>query len=187
MVVSRSNQASRGAVRFSRDDFRRRVLGSLAGLLLGSSVQAGIPAQGEITDCLAAAARHFGLPSALLHAIAEVESGGDPRAVNRANRDGSRDIGLMQINSRWLPRLARWRIDEQALFDPCISAHVGAWILADNITRLGPVWRAVGAYNARTPALQLRYVRRVQAALEKRAATPDTQGGPPARRGPHPP
>lgn len=170
MAASRSDRAAGHEVRFARRALRRRVLASLAGLLLGFAAQAGLPAQGEIADCLAAAAGHFGLPPALLHAIAEVESGGNPRAVNRANRDGSRDIGLMQINSRWLPRLARWRIDEQALFDPCVSAHVGAWILADNIARLGPVWRAVGAYNARTPALQLRYVRRVQAALERRAA-----------------
>lgn len=136
--------------------------------------------------CLQQAAQHFGLAPALLQAIAQVESGGNPAAVNRSNRNGSRDIGLMQINSRWLPTLARWQVFEQDLFDPCVSAHVGAWILADNIARLGPVWRAVGAYNAVTPALQQRYVRRVQAELARqqaRAADP----GKPATRRPRPP
>ena len=171
----------------SRRTVSCRLAVVFTGLLLVTPVKGDSPAPGEVATCLTAAARHFGLPPALLHAIAEVESGGNPRAVNHGNRNGSRDIGLMQINSSWLPRLARWRIDEQALFDPCISAHVGAWILADNISRLGPVWRAVGAYNARTPALQLRYVRRVQAALERRAAAAFTQGGPPVRRDPHPP
>lgn len=124
----------------------------------------------SVQRCLHAAAERFAVPSALLEAIALVESGGNPAAVNRANTNGSYDVGLMQINSSWLPRLATWRITEQDLYDPCVSAAVGAWILADNIRRLGPVWRAVGAYNARTPALQWRYVQRVQAMLAQRSA-----------------
>lgn len=123
-------------------------------------------APGRVHDCLNRAARHFKLPSLLLRAIAQTESGGDPKAVNRANRNGSYDVGLMQINSSWLPTLAQWKVAEKDLYDPCISAYVGAWILADNMARLGPVWRAVGAYNARTPSLQLRYVKRVQKQLE---------------------
>lgn len=118
-----------------------------------------------VAACLAAAAAHHAVDVALVHAIAAVESGFDPSAVNRANKNGSRDIGLMQINSSWLPVLARWSITEDKLFDPCVSAYVGAWILADNIARLGRNWRAVGAYNARTPAKQLAYVRRVQKQL----------------------
>lgn len=160
-----------------------RLLGvaPLAGaLLLGSvlhcaSVSAGeaqTAARDEVHACLLRAAEYHRVDADLLHAIATVESGLDPRALNQANADGSRDIGLMQINSSWLPRLARWSIREQDLFDPCISAYVGAWILADNIRRHGPVWRAVGAYNARTPERQLRYVARVRQQLARlRAAS----------------
>lgn len=67
-------------------------------------------------DCLVAAARHHGVDPALLHAIAVVESGLNPRAVNRANANGTRDIGLMQINSAWLPTLKRWGITEEGLY-----------------------------------------------------------------------
>lgn len=122
----------------------------------------------SIEACLDKAAIYHGVDPNLLHAIAVVESGLNPQAMNTANANGTRDIGLMQINSSWLPQLARWNIREQDLFDPCISAYVGAWILADNIARLGPVWRAVGAYNARSPERQLRYVQRVQRQLGKR-------------------
>lgn len=123
----------------------------------------------RITTCLAGAAAHHAVDPQLLRAIAMVESGLDAAAVNRANANGSRDLGLMQINSAWLPALARWRITENDLFDPCVSAYVGAWILAGNIARLGPTWQAVGAYNARTPSRQLAYVKRVQKQLARQS------------------
>lgn len=128
-----------------------------------------LSARAIVESCLAVAAAHHAVDAGLLRAIATVESGLDPAALNRANADGSRDIGLMQINSAWLPALARWRITENDLFDPCVSAYVGAWILAGNIARLGLTWRAVGAYNARTPSRQLAYVRRVQRQLTRQA------------------
>ena len=125
-----------------------------------------MPAAGQdVMNCLAAAAGHHGVDPVLLHAIASVESGLNPRALNRANANGSRDIGLMQINSGWLPVLKRWGITEERLYEPCTSAYVGAWILAGNITRHGRTWRAVGAYNAVTPSRQLAYVRRVKRQL----------------------
>lgn len=86
-------------------------------------------------------------------------------ALNR-NRDGSWDVGLMQINSRWLPTLARHGIKAEELWDPCVSIHIGAWILAGNFRQLGFNWEAVGAYNARRKDLRIRYAhaisRRVQ-------------------------
>jgi len=133
-----------------------------------------------VIHCLAAAARHHAVDPALLHAIAVVESGLNPRALNRANKNGTRDIGLMQIYSACLPTLERWGITEEGLYRPCISAYVGAWVLADNIRRHGRTWRAVGAYNAVTPSRQLAYVRRVQKQLGRlpAASPPDV----PARR-----
>ena len=85
----------------------------------------------------------------------------NPHAIGR-NRNGSRDLGLMQINSAWLPTLAKYGITERDLFEPCTNIHVGAWILAGNVSRLGYTWEAVGAYNAANPALRRAYIEKVR-------------------------
>jgi soluble lytic murein transglycosylase-like protein len=111
--------------------------------------------------CWEEAATRYQVNSNLLHTMARIESGLNPRAVGR-NRNGSRDIGLMQINSAWLPRLASYGISERDLMDPCTNIHIGAWILAGNIYRLGNTWEAVGAYNAVSPALRQAYIEKVR-------------------------
>jgi soluble lytic murein transglycosylase-like protein len=87
----------------------------------------------------------------------------------------------MQINSGWLPTLARYGIDEQRLSqDACASVMVGAWILAMNRQKLGSSWEAVGAYNAgcrnlsraQCQALRQRYVLKVaRAAIRDHSLT----------------
>jgi soluble lytic murein transglycosylase-like protein len=127
-----------------------------AGWFVAITLIAALPARA----CWQQAGERYGLSPELLYAIARTESGLDPQAVGR-NRNGSRDIGLMQINSVWLPRLRSHGIAERDLFDPCTSIHVGAWILAGNVRRLGYTWEAVGAYNAASPSLRRAYAERV--------------------------
>ena len=115
--------------------------------------------------CFEQAGARYGVAPALLEAISTVESGGNPQARN-LNRDGSEDLGHMQINSRWLRMLASYGIDRQRLLDPCLNTHVGAWILAQNIRQHGYGWEAVGAYNARSPVKRNAYSQRVAARLK---------------------
>ena len=127
-----------------------------ASVLVAFAVLAAGPAHA----CWEAAAARYGVSSELLVAIARTESNLDPAAIGR-NRDGSRDIGLMQINSAWLPTLAPHGIGERELLEPCTNIQVGAWILAGNVQRLGYTWDAVGAYHAANPARRRAYAERV--------------------------
>ncbi|QDD65254.1 lytic transglycosylase [Herbaspirillum seropedicae] len=110
--------------------------------------------------CFEQAGTRYGVSPLILLAIAQQESGLNPRALHR-NANGTRDIGIMQINSSWLGFLARYHISEADLFDACTNIHVGAWILGSNFRRLGVGWEAIGAYNAASPDKRARYATQV--------------------------
>lgn len=97
----------------------------------------------------------------LLYAIAKQESSLRPNIIHPKNSDGSHDIGMMGINSWWLPKLSKFGINETTLLDPCVNLDVGAWILADNMKRYGNTWKALGAYNASSEEKRLIFARKV--------------------------
>jgi len=152
--------------------FPRNHLSSLIGGVALAAAAGASAAPPALDACFADAESRYGVSAPLLKAIARVESGMNPAAVSPANKDGSHDIGLMQINSSWLPQLEReYSITRDALLDdPCLNASVGAWILAHNYRLYGWDWRAIGAYNAGTASdreeLRRKYAQRVYAALE---------------------
>lgn len=79
---------------------------------------------GHVTDAqryqLARAAGFVGADAVTATALSIAEDGsGDPAALSAANRDGSRDLGLWQINSGWWPQFG----GQQALTDPANNAH----------------------------------------------------------------
>ena len=118
-----------------------------------------------LANCWQTAGDKYNIDPLLLYAIAEVESGLNPRAINY-NNDGSTDIGLMQINSSHLPQLAKHGITKRELQeDVCVSIHTGASILAGFIKQFGYSWQAVGAYNsggaATRESLRQKYAKKV--------------------------
>lgn len=134
----------------------------LAGLAV---VLTSLASAGAEAFCFAEAGNRYGVAPELLRAIATQESALDATALNR-NRDGTWDQGLMQINSRHRPTLARFGIGAAELWDPCTNVMTGAWVLADAIIRHGYSWDAVAAYNVgrftpRNKPTRERYVRGV--------------------------
>lgn len=101
--------------------------------------------------CFAKAASTYGLDEDLLRAVAHVESSMNPSAMNMSHvkRTSSYGIGLMQIDSRWIPKLNQFGITEDKLkSDACQNLLVGAWIMKDALSRQGDNWWGVGSYNA---------------------------------------
>jgi soluble lytic murein transglycosylase-like protein len=115
-------------------------------------------------DCLDDAAVYHHVSPALAHAMAMQESSMNPAAVN-TNADGTRDIGLLGINTTHLPELVKYGITERSLFDRCVNAYVGMWIAEQNFARHGYTINGLGAYNAASPAKRIAYARRVLSRL----------------------
>ena len=101
----------------------------------------------QISGCWDKAAAIYGVDPWLLMAIAKTESSFNSTAIN-INKNKSTDIGMMQINTIWLPTLKKFGIQKEHLFNPCTSVFVGAWILAQNIKNFGYNQDGIGAYNS---------------------------------------
>ena len=127
-----------------------------------------VPAKGEV--CFDRAGEQYGINPSLLSAIAYHESNHtfDPTLV-RKNPDGTYDLGIMQINTRWIKP---WSLDRKRLIsDPCYNVSTGARVLAECISRLGRTETAVGCYNAASKDKRQAYVEQIRYILHTRKIT----------------
>ena len=112
--------------------------------------------------CMIAVANATGLPPRLLPVIQTIEGGAV--GIVRRDRNGTADLGVMQVNTVWLPALAaRAALSLQAtrallIDDPCFNIAAAALILRhDLIETGGAVLPAIGDYHSHTPALNQAY------------------------------
>jgi hypothetical protein len=133
-----------------------------------------------IENCLKAAADLHHVPAGLLVLLINVEAG-RLGAVSQ-NSNGTVDIGPMQVNDTWVPKIARhWRASTdasyQALRDSfCANVEGGAWILRQALDEArGSLWEGVALYHSHAPIHKLEYMRLVyaQAMRLKREAIRD--------------
>jgi soluble lytic murein transglycosylase-like protein len=109
-----------------------------------------------LNKCIVGAAQYHGVNPYLLRAILVVESRLNPKAIN-VNMNGTRDLGVAQINTIHLPVLQNHGINESHLMDGCINTYVGAWLLRKQISRHGLNWFGIAAYHSVTPDKNFRY------------------------------
>jgi soluble lytic murein transglycosylase-like protein len=149
----------------------------------GPPAEAGIAAPAA-ESLFEAPSRHFGLSKSLVMAIAQVESGFHPWALNiegkpylfdskeevlrkaeEAQAAGrSFDVGLMQVNNWWLNR---YGVSLEAALDPLANTFFGGWILYQELTRHRTVREAVGAYHSPDQDRASRYADQVLSALAR--------------------
>jgi hypothetical protein len=116
--------------------------------------------------CMLAVATFYGLPPRVLPAIQAVE-GGQVGTASR-NSDGSEDLGVMQVNTRWLGPIAQLTslseatVRERLTGDACFNIAAAGAILHGHLQQAnGDLMRAVGNYHSRTPELHAAYAARV--------------------------
>jgi soluble lytic murein transglycosylase-like protein len=149
-------------------DLKECALKTIISLILAAFYLSAtpLPAWSEACydECFIEAGRQYNISPDLLKAIAKVESNFKADAINK-NSNGSFDYGIMQINSSWYRKLGHdlWI----SLGDPCTNIKTGAWILKDNINRVGYTWDAVGYYNASSKSKRNAYAWKIYDAIQK--------------------
>src|SRR3954470_17199393 len=116
--------------------------------------------------CMAVVAQVYTLPPRVLPAIQRVE-GGAPGLVHQ-NENGTEDLGVMQVNTIWLPYLSRYsglppaEVRERLLNRVCFNVAAAGLIMRIYLDETGgDLMRAVGNYHSHTPALNLAYQSKV--------------------------
>ena len=130
------------------------------------------PSTPPTMECLFVEAERQQLSPALLLAVTHTERGRVGEFSK--NRNGTYDIGPLQINKSWIDKLAKKtnstpeRVASQLAYDGCWNIAVGAWILRNAIDESpNDIWRGVGYYNSHNPKYWPGYAARVQVAYSK--------------------
>jgi soluble lytic murein transglycosylase-like protein len=111
--------------------------------------------------CVNEAAYEYHVPAKLIIAVLNTERGKIGQAVK--NKNGTYDLGPMQINSSWWPKLYQYQVTpKQVLTDACTNIRVGAWILAKEIASGGSLLVGVGDYHSHTMRYNQPYVQTVR-------------------------
>lgn len=90
------------------------------------------------------------------------------------NTNGSHDLGPLQINSWWVPKIAamvgRSQVDVRSwlTLDPCFNAGAARWIFLSALQTTGDFWKAVGVYHSPTAWRQRRYAANVAQHMQRR-------------------
>ena len=122
--------------------------------------------------CMLAVAAALHLPPRVLPSIQAVEGGRVGMALTNAN--GTQDLGLMQVNSGWLPVLSRKTglsqdaLRDRLIADGCFNIAVAGAVLRFYLREThGDLLAAVGDYHSHTPIRHRAYqIRVVSAALK---------------------
>jgi len=126
-----------------------------------------------LASCLIAAANTYRVPAAVMIGIMQVEGGHIGQEAG-PNFNGTYDLGPMQVNSRWLPELARvWHVNYRTATswvrdNGCVNVYVAAWILKQKIVETGSLYGGIAAYHSATPYVGYHYAAKVVAVLEQK-------------------
>lgn len=119
-------------------------------------------------ECINQAAVNYHVPATMIVSVMQIEDGRN--GVASKNKNGSYDLGVMQINTTWLSTFNKFGISKEALqYDPCVNVNAGTWLLAKAIAKSGG-WRGVGNYHSATPKFNNLYSRKVKVKFERMLA-----------------
>ncbi len=126
-----------------------------------------------VVSCLLVGAHLHNVPVDVMLGIYEVE-GGQIGRESATNRNGTRDLGLWQINTHWLEDFSKaWRMSPDEVRrilrdDACVNVFTAAYILRRKIDAAGgDLCKGIAWYNSATPGIGERYRDKVLAAMKR--------------------
>lgn len=170
------NDAHPAAVRLARSSARTCVL-SLPMLVVTLAVPSAAPAaslasEPEVARCIERAAGGRDWLEKTLWGLRDQEGGWVGAEV--ANANGSHDLGPLQINSWWVPKIAavlhrpEVHVRSWLKSDACFNADVARWLFLSALRSTGDYWKAIGVYHSPTGWRQRRYALSVADHLARR-------------------
>jgi len=164
------------------------ILAMVCGALISAPASAKRSSSGEaleIARCIRIASRGHGWLEKTLWGLREQEAGWLGAEV--ANTNGTHDLGPLQINSWWVPRIARLvgkpehHVRHWLRYDACFNAEAARWIFLSGLRSTGNYWKAVGVYHSPTAWRQLAYAEKVAGHMRARFGPnvfePESAGG----------
>jgi hypothetical protein len=155
---------------------RRLVLPACAGiaLLVAPPVHArgAREREGRIAECIRQAADGKPWLEMALWGLRDQEGGWLGAEVRNTN--GSHDLGPLQINTWWVPKIAalvgRPQPDVRVwlMHDACFNAGAARWIFLSALRATGDFWKAVGVYHSPNAWRQRRYASSVAQHMQRR-------------------
>jgi hypothetical protein len=131
-------------------------------------------------SCMALVASLYNLPPRVLPSIHAVEGG--QRGTVHVNADGSQDLGVMQVNTRWLPALSAYTglsvdvVRDHLIWRACFNIAAAGAIMRTYLDEAdGDLMRAVGYYHSHTPLLSQKYQALVLGAATRLFAAPESR------------
>ncbi|CAN5494543.1 hypothetical protein BH10PSE12_BH10PSE12_07640 [soil metagenome] len=161
--------------------YQRRIRVVAVAVALGASIavscfpaaaRSNRDAEPELAHCIAAASRGRPWLERTLWGLRDQEGGWVGAEVR--NTDGSHDLGPLQVNSWWVPKLSvstgrpvahiRWWL----IHDACFNVAAARWIFLSGLGLTRDYWKAIGIYHSPTAWRQKRYSALVAAKLRRR-------------------
>jgi hypothetical protein len=143
-------------------------------LMAPCPAEARATGQGEtrIAECIRQAADGHPWLERALWGLRDQEGGWIGAEVRNTN--GSHDLGPLQINTWWVPKIASLVGRPQAdvrgwlMSDPCFNAEAARWIFLSALKTTGDFWKAIGVYHSPTVWRQRRYALSVGQHMQRR-------------------
>lgn len=126
----------------------------------------------EVARCIHKASQGRAWLERTLWGLRDQEGGWIGAAVENTN--GTHDLGPLQVNSWWVPKIAvlverpETHVRHWLQHDACFNAEAARWIFLSGLAVTGDYWKAIGVYHSLTAWRQRRYAKGVALHLQHR-------------------